>query len=113
VSGRIDEASEQFTAVIRLDPGNAEAHNNLGICLAAKEQLDTALAEFETAVRIRPNYAEAEANVGHTLQAEGNAEAALPHLQRAVQLQAAASTPTSSLNDKAPNEQKGAVSTPT
>jgi Flp pilus assembly protein TadD len=89
VAGQVDPAALQFAAAIRLDPQDADAHNDLGICWAARRQFDRAAAEFETAAELRPGFAAAELNWSRSLQELGQPEAAALHRRRAAQLQAA------------------------
>jgi len=48
---------------LRLDPGYAEVHNNLGIALARKGRLEDAEGHFKEALRLRPDFAGARNNV--------------------------------------------------
>jgi Flp pilus assembly protein TadD len=48
---------------VGLEPGYAEAHNNLGSVLAQAGRVREAIAEYEEALRIRPGYAKARANL--------------------------------------------------
>ncbi|MBO0736770.1 MAG: tetratricopeptide repeat protein [Alphaproteobacteria bacterium] len=54
-----------------IDPGNAEAHNSLGIALRALGRLAEAEASYREAVQLRPNYPEAHSNLGNALRALG------------------------------------------
>lgn len=67
-------------------PGNARAHNGLGIAARAKGDLDAALDHFRRAVEADPGYAESQNNLGALLAQRGNLEEAGRHLQTAVRL---------------------------
>jgi len=65
-----------------LEPGPAEAHNNLGIALAGQNKLAEAEACFREAVRLSPNYPDAHNNLGVVLQEQGRLpEAEVCHRQ--------------------------------
>ena len=48
-------------------PGNARAHNNLGVALADRGRIDEAIAQYQKALEIKPDYAEAHNNLGLAL----------------------------------------------
>ena len=52
--GRIPEAIEQLHEALRLNPNNAEAHNNLGLALLASGKARESIAEFEAAMHLKP-----------------------------------------------------------
>jgi serine/threonine protein kinase len=62
--GRREEAIRAFKEVLALDPQEAEAHNNIGVCLAEQGHFAEAVEYCLKAVSIRPGYAEAWANLG-------------------------------------------------
>jgi tetratricopeptide (TPR) repeat protein len=83
-AGRLDEAAEEFSAVLRLNPGSAKAHANLASVLTAKGNLAEAQTHFEAALRIEPDNAEYHSGysfvldqLGHTDQAAAESEAAV------------------------------------
>lgn len=47
---KFDLAIAAFRVVLQHDPSNLKAHNNLGLCLEAKEQTSAAIAEYRTAI---------------------------------------------------------------
>ena len=53
------DATREFETTVRLDPGHAEGHNNLGAMLHIAGQLDRAAAEYHKAIDLRPDNAEA------------------------------------------------------
>jgi Flp pilus assembly protein TadD/mono/diheme cytochrome c family protein len=69
---------------VEKNPGDFEAHYNLGAMLQAKGSLDGALSEYEIAVKLRPEDATANNAVGAALVASGHAEQAAPSLQAAL-----------------------------
>jgi tetratricopeptide (TPR) repeat protein len=71
---------------LRLNPGSAPTHYNLGIALSRERRLSDALAAFEEAVRIDPDYAEAHNNLGAMLHVAGRLDEAAAHYRRAAAL---------------------------
>lgn len=67
-------------------PGNARAHNNLGIELSVAGQPEAAVAQFEAALRLQPDYAEAHTNLGNMLLLAERLPEAIDHLNQAVRL---------------------------
>jgi tetratricopeptide (TPR) repeat protein len=63
-SGKADQAITIFRQVVKLAPGSAEAHTNLGISLADHYDVPSALDEFTEAVRLAPASAAAHYNRG-------------------------------------------------
>lgn len=57
--GRVEEAIEQYRAALGLDPGNAEAHANLGLVLYLAGRPREGLAVVERALVTDPRYPEA------------------------------------------------------
>lgn len=57
--GDMELARDEFTAVTRLRPDNAQAHFNLGVALARLDKRSDAKAEFETVVKLDPKNARA------------------------------------------------------
>ncbi len=71
---------------IRLDPGLAKAHNNLGIAHLAKGQLDEAVREYREAIRLVPGDADAHNNLGNAYKARGQANEAVREYREAIRL---------------------------
>ena len=49
-----DDAIKVYWALLRLDAGDPNTHNNLGNALAACGRSDEAIQEFQEAVRLKP-----------------------------------------------------------
>lgn len=60
---RLNEAQECFLEVLRLNPSDAETHNDLGIVFARQDRVDEAIRCFQEAVRLQPNLAAAVDNL--------------------------------------------------
>ena len=44
-----------YREAVRIDPLNAKARHNLGVCLVARGELEQAAAQFREALRLNPN----------------------------------------------------------
>jgi tetratricopeptide (TPR) repeat protein len=85
--GRAPEAAPEFEAAVRLRPGSATFHNNLGLALASApgRGLD-AIAEYRAALRLDPNYQAAHLNLGLAWMAmPGRREDALAECEKAIE----------------------------
>ena len=71
---------------LKKQPGNARAHNYLGIVLTAQNKCEQALAHFSEAYRLEPEYADAYYNAGIAFARLGKYEKAIPLYLRALQL---------------------------
>ncbi len=56
---------------MQINPGYAEAHNNLGIALARKGKIEDAVAHFREALRIKPDFVDAHNALRKTLKLQG------------------------------------------
>jgi tetratricopeptide (TPR) repeat protein len=61
-----DKAIADYSEVIRLDAGYAEAYHNRGTAWARKREYDKAIADYNEAIRLDAGYAEAYYNRGLT-----------------------------------------------
>lgn len=52
--GRLDEATKHFRTVLKSDPSNADAHNNLAVVAMQQNNLETATAHLVDCLRIDP-----------------------------------------------------------
>jgi len=62
-----NSAESLLKKAIRINPNDAEAHNNLGNLLDDLKRYDEAEKEFRKALKIKPNFAEAHYNLGNLL----------------------------------------------
>ena len=75
-----------WTDTVAKAPGNARAHNNLGLILFQAGRLDEALEHYEQAVRLKPGYADGQGNFGCALFRAGRITEALEHLETALRI---------------------------
>ena len=73
---------------MKLKADFAEAHNNLGVLLLARNDLPGPAGEFEAAVKAKPAYAEAQYNLGVARDGLGQKEEAVVAYKEAVRLKA-------------------------
>jgi tetratricopeptide (TPR) repeat protein len=85
--GRDTEAMEQYRAAIRLQPGFATPHLNLGMLLGQAGRIPEAIVEFKEAARVKPGgSADAETSLCAAYFKLHQPQEALPHCQAAVKL---------------------------
>lgn len=81
-SGDAAGAEESFRAALRLAPGIAEAHANLGILLENRGEIDEAETCYRRSIEINPGYSQTHSNLGNLLAARKRfAEAEAAHRQ--------------------------------
>lgn len=79
------EAEVQLREALRLDPGSADAHYNLGVLLVRSGRKEAAEAAYLEATRLRPAYAEAWNNLGGLRLGAGRPGEAAAFFQRALE----------------------------
>ncbi len=62
--GKGKGAAKAFAKITKLKPSDADAHNNLGLCLFALEQFDQAIACYRKALSLRPKFGACHMNLG-------------------------------------------------
>jgi tetratricopeptide (TPR) repeat protein len=82
----VNEAVAFLRVAVGLRPGNAPAHNNLGLTLAAQGDLPGAIACFKKALDLDPNYAETYNNLGIALKDKGDVAGAIACFKKALDL---------------------------
>jgi tetratricopeptide (TPR) repeat protein len=88
--GDLDAAKQQLTEALRVDEGDAEAHNLLGFVLGQQGDLDSALVHLRRAVALRPDSVEPHYNLGVALWYSGSKGPAISELRESVRLDPAA-----------------------
>lgn len=70
VKGNTRLALANFGAVLRVNPRNALAHNQIGVLLAQQGDIGGAIPHFTEALRLEPGFAEARQNLQRALQSD-------------------------------------------
>ena len=84
--GRLDEAQQEYNAVLRFDPNYTKAYVNLGQLLVSKDKLDEAKKYYEKAIELEPRTGEAHAGYAYLLERLGDAEQARAEYQNAIRV---------------------------
>jgi Flp pilus assembly protein TadD len=66
------EAEVSYRRAIRLNPRNADAHNNLAVLLERVRRLDESIACYEEALRLKPDAADTHKNLAMTCLVAGD-----------------------------------------
>jgi len=61
----LDKKIEYYQTIIKLDPANAESHNNLAVAYFYADNLDSAYMHLNKALTLRKDYPEALNNLGY------------------------------------------------
>jgi tetratricopeptide (TPR) repeat protein len=80
------QAERVCRQIIAARPGNADAHNILGVSLAALGRMDDAVAALKRAVKINAGAASYQANLGEILRQAGRLDDAAKAIQEAIKL---------------------------
>jgi Flp pilus assembly protein TadD len=85
--GRVNEAMTHFEKSLELKPDDAEAHNNLGVCLSREGRMDDAVSQFEKALGIKPDYPQAHNDLGLSFSILGRKDEAISQFKKALEIQ--------------------------
>jgi tetratricopeptide (TPR) repeat protein len=85
-SGQFTQAERVCRQILQTLPGNADAHNILGVVLQALGRGDEAVASLRRAIELAPSSASVHANLGEILRQQGKTEEAAEILEIAVKL---------------------------
>ncbi len=85
-AGQLRDAERLYREVLAADPGNAEAHHNLGGVLSQQDRSDEAAACYRRTLELEPGNAAAHHNLAVVLVHGGRLEEALPFHRRAIAL---------------------------
>jgi tetratricopeptide (TPR) repeat protein len=82
--GEYEKAVAEWEKALRMNPEDAEVHNNLGVALAGTGKYEEAITHYQTALAARPDSADVQNNIGRALAAQGKIEDAIEHYQKAL-----------------------------
>jgi tetratricopeptide (TPR) repeat protein len=85
--GRLDEAIIQYREALRINPGYANALNNLGTALRQKGRLNEAIIQFQLALKVMPDNESIHFNLARALYQKGRVEEAIIQFQLALQIE--------------------------
>ena len=81
------DALPAFQKAVRLLPGDAETHYNLGIVLKSRGLLNDALASFRRVLELKPRFAQAHINLGNILKELKQFESAATSYRRVLKIE--------------------------
>lgn len=84
--GQFAQAERVCRQIIAARPANGDAHNILGVTLAALGQTDEAIAVLRRAIKINPQAASYHANLGEILRLAGQLDEAASVIDEAIRL---------------------------
>ena len=85
-AGKLEEAGKAYSAAVKAEPRNAEAHMNLGVLLEMLGRPEQALEAFERVVELSPLADGAWYNLGRTQASLGQASSAVQSFSRAMEI---------------------------
>jgi len=83
--GKLDRATDEYEAALRLRPDDAVANNAMGSALLGEGRVDQAALYLEAALKARPDYFEAHYNLGNALASRNDFEGASKQFLLALQ----------------------------
>jgi tetratricopeptide (TPR) repeat protein len=81
-----EQAINDYSAAVSLNPGYADAYNNRGNAYHIKHDYERALADFDRAIALAPRHALAYNNRGIVHEDRGEAELAIQDYSRAIEI---------------------------
>lgn len=90
--GKLTEAKDLYKQVIKIDPKNIQALNNLGVVYMDQKVYKWAAIRLNDALKIKHDYPKAHYNLACLYAQQNNREQSLHHLQKAIGLNPEAKT---------------------
>jgi tetratricopeptide (TPR) repeat protein len=84
--GSLDEAIKEYEMILKNDPADYKALNNLGVAFNDKKRYPEAFQMITRAIEINPRYAVAHSNLGHLYFEMGFVNEAVQHYEEAIRL---------------------------
>lgn len=85
--GDFDTAAQLLETCARMQPSDAELHNDLGQALRQASRIEDAVQAFQRAVALRPGFVDALSNLGNTYAAVQRHEEAEACFEKALQIE--------------------------
>lgn len=85
-TGQFQKAKSEFEHVLKMDPNNAIAWNNLGNACRALNELPEAKKAYQKAIELSPHYAYPHNGLATILVAQGQPREAIRSFERAIEL---------------------------
>ncbi|MGB8226155.1 MAG: tetratricopeptide repeat protein [Sedimentisphaerales bacterium] len=85
--GQFEKAMEHYKEALRIEPGDLQAMNNLGVLLLSQKKTDEALKIFEKAVQLNSRYIDSINNLGLALREKGRVKEAMEKWQQVLDLE--------------------------
>jgi len=82
--GNLEEAKSLYKKVIKIDPRNVEALNNLGVIYMKKKVYKWAIIRLNDAINVKYNYADAHYNLACIYAQQNDANRSLSYLRNAI-----------------------------
>lgn len=86
LSGEMEEMFAVYEQLVKENPGDADAHNTLGVLLSERFRFEDAMGHYRQAVMLRPDFVEAVNNIGVALHELERPAEAIPYYRRALEL---------------------------
>lgn len=84
--GRLDEAKEEFEAILKLGPSNLDAHSSLGDLLVSQRKYDEAESHYRAFLALRPEDPFVLVKLGSALASGGRLPEAIDTYQQALHI---------------------------
>ena len=84
--GKLEEAEHLYKEILKTNPNNLTAMNNLGILLRSLGRFDEAEASYKKVIELKPDYVEAHNNLGVLLRSLGRFDEAELSYKKAIEL---------------------------
>ncbi len=81
-TGQLDQAADEYRALLKAAPAYAEAHANLGVVLAQLGQHQQAVESYQSALRLAPKLTQINLNLGIAHYRAGQFESAVEALKK-------------------------------
>jgi len=85
--GRLKEAVQEYLAVLKIQPDQAETHHSLGTAYYSQGRLEEAIGEYLTVIKLAPGNITAHYNLGTVYSLQGRLEEAVQQFLIVLKLQ--------------------------